>query len=172
MVAEAPLTRLTEKGDPLEDVLGGALPEARQQSQAAIAGGRLQFRQGLQPERGVDLANAGDPESRNPQHLDQPGWDLVAQRLEQLRAAGTRKFGDHLENRRTNPFRLGQRAIGDCSCEVTGEPLHRPGRRPEGADPEGILAAEFQIGGDPLEGRCHFGTVHHRHCRLIFRSAG
>ena len=55
--------------------------EARQRGEPAVARGGFEFGQRLDAERLLDLADLGDTETGNAEHVDQPGGNLFAQLL-------------------------------------------------------------------------------------------
>ena len=88
VVREPEGARLPQVGDALEDVLRGLGAEAGQSRQPAVERRRLELRQRVDVEHLVDLADLGDAETLDGEHLDQSGRDLLAQLLEHAGPAG------------------------------------------------------------------------------------
>ena len=103
--------RLPQERDALEDVLGGLLAEARQPGQPAVPRGGLELGEGVDAEGVVDLADLGDAESGDLQHLDQAGGHLFAQFLEQGGAPAGHQLLHDLQGRRADALGAGEGAV-------------------------------------------------------------
>ncbi len=151
---------LTKVGDALEDVLRGPGAESGQLGQAAVLGRRLQVRERIDPQDIVYLPDLGNAQARDLQHLDQARGNLFAQLFQHPGLARADQFGDDLECGRTDSLGEGQGAVLQRLPEIAGEAHQRTRRGPEGADPEWVLALQFEEGGDLLQHLRHRLLVH------------
>jgi hypothetical protein len=97
----------------------------------------------------MDLPDLGHAKAGNLQHVDEPGWHLVAQVLEQRRPAARDQLEEDLQRGRTNALRRRERTVGQGGSSP-GNPA-TVFDAVEGANPEGILALELEEGRDLLE---------------------
>ena len=151
VVREPEGARLPQVGDAFEDVLGSLGAEPGQAGQPAIERRRLELRERIDVEHVVDLADLGDAEPLDGEHLDQAGGDLLAELLEHTRPAGGDDLGDDLQRRRAHALGGGQAAVVDPVAEVGRKATDGARRGPEGADAKRILALELEERGDLLQ---------------------